>query len=168
MSCPSSTGLMTTLSSFKFGTPSTWRCRFPYSLPQEQGKPDLHPGIESVWLIYMSLYVYIVTNGGWGSVTNKTYIWIGYWPYSLTLQATTDCSPLKQLLQQRLLLGPNRPTVPPGPTKRLGLLGSLGSWTATRPAFSGQELDLSVNCHLTLQLLRTVLLNCSQRASVAG
>jgi hypothetical protein len=60
-------------------------------------------------------------------------------------------------------LGPTGPSPLPGPTKRLGW---LGSWTPTGTAFSELELDLPSNCvlnswtaHSTLELL-SQLLNC--------
>jgi hypothetical protein len=72
-----------------------------------------------------------------------------------TVSSTAVVVHLDQLLQQLLLsiehyLGP---TLPPGPTKHLG---SLGSSTPTRTAFSELEL-LPVNWSSTLELHLTVI-----------
>jgi hypothetical protein len=47
--------LITILRCLNFETPTTWKARFLYSFPQEQGNPVISPGIGFVWLMYMLL-----------------------------------------------------------------------------------------------------------------
>jgi hypothetical protein len=86
---------------------------------------------------HLQLKQIIIMSRTEGSVTNKTWIGIGYWICSLRLQATTNYNDLEQFfptvlaVHLRAHLGPIGPTLLPGPPKRLGWLGSA---TTTRTA----------------------------------
>jgi hypothetical protein len=141
-----------------FSLDGTWNQKWICWLHQQQYVPLA--GRKVFYVFFPELIINIVTNGGVAWLI-KCGFRIGYWIYSLRLQATTNYNHFEHFLQQRwqfteVPLGPTGPTLLPGPTKRLG---SLGSWTSTGIAFSELDLDLPLNCPLTLGLLLTVLLN---------
>jgi hypothetical protein len=109
--------------------------------------------------IFLLLFINIITNGRVAWLI-KPWIRIGTWICSLRLQSlqiTITWSSFHGSFQLALSV-PLRVPAPilPGSAKRLGW---LGCWTTTRTAFSELELDLPLNCHLTLELLLILLLN---------